>query len=253
MDGTVPPTQNSAKASHADASPPSSSGIDFKWIVERCRAILTDPKATWTAITAESTSVADFYKRFLVVLAALPAIGSFIGFALVGISVPLFGRWRAPFFLQLVSDLGTYALQLLLVYVMGMVLVWLAPRFSGRADQSKAVQLLGYSLVPCYLAGLLMMFGSPILGLISLLTLLYALYLYSLGVGPMLGISEAKKWPFVAVSVITNLVVGFVLTMVFALIVPSPHSPYQTSQQSGIQQASTTASPSSAWVASIAE
>ena len=43
-------------------------------IVTRVKAILTSPKTEWPVIAAETTTVADLYKNYVIILAAIPAI-----------------------------------------------------------------------------------------------------------------------------------------------------------------------------------
>ena len=53
-------------------------------LIERVQAILLRPKQTWPVIAAEPTDAAAIYSRYLVFLAAIPAIAGFIGWTLVG-------------------------------------------------------------------------------------------------------------------------------------------------------------------------
>ena len=45
----------------------------------RVKAILTSPKTEWEVIAAEQTDIPSLYRNYIVILAAIPAICSFVG------------------------------------------------------------------------------------------------------------------------------------------------------------------------------
>ena len=47
--------------------------MDFNKIVARAKAILLTPKTEWPVIADEPATVADLYKNYIIVLAAIPA------------------------------------------------------------------------------------------------------------------------------------------------------------------------------------
>ncbi len=53
-------------------------------IVSRVKAILMTPKTEWPIIAAEATTVADLYKNYVIILAAIPAIAIFIAMSVIG-------------------------------------------------------------------------------------------------------------------------------------------------------------------------
>ena len=63
-------------------------------LVPRVTNILTKPKQEWPVIAGESTDVATLYKEYIVLLAAVPAICSFIGMTVIGVPIPFFGSYR---------------------------------------------------------------------------------------------------------------------------------------------------------------
>ena len=54
-------------------------------IIQRAQDILLKPKATWPQIAAEPASVASIFQQWLLILAAIPALASFIGLSLLGV------------------------------------------------------------------------------------------------------------------------------------------------------------------------
>ena len=55
-------------------------------IVSRVKAILMTPKTEWPVIAAETTTIADLYKNYVIILAAIPAVARFIKMSIIGIA-----------------------------------------------------------------------------------------------------------------------------------------------------------------------
>ena len=53
-------------------------------LVARVKAIALKPKEEWVKIKAETTSVSELFTSYAMILAAIPAVAQFIGFALIG-------------------------------------------------------------------------------------------------------------------------------------------------------------------------
>ena len=56
-------------------------------LVERAKAIILSPKTEWVAIEAEQATIKSIYLEYLLIIAAIPAIASFIGSSLIGYSM----------------------------------------------------------------------------------------------------------------------------------------------------------------------
>ena len=69
-------------------------------VVERAKAILLQPAATWPVIDAEPATVQSIYKDWLILMAASPAVCGFVGMSLVGVG---FG-FRMPIMIGLVRS-----------------------------------------------------------------------------------------------------------------------------------------------------
>ena len=58
--------------------------------VARAKAILLDPATTWAVIEKEADDPAYILSRYVAVLALIPALSSFVGATLIGVT---FRRW----------------------------------------------------------------------------------------------------------------------------------------------------------------
>src|SRR5262249_30201078 len=132
------------------------------------KGILLTPKTEWPVIAAEQTTVADLYKGYLVWLAAIPAVFSFL----------MIARFAPGFaFQQLVL---LYVLTLALMYVMALITDALAPNFGGTRDRVQAMKTVAYASTASCVAGVAQIL--PLLGtLIGIAALVYGIYLLYLG------------------------------------------------------------------------
>ena len=121
-------------------------------IVERARAITLNPAATWPVIEAEKHDAKSLFVPYLLILAAIPAIGSFIGLSLVGMGG--FGfNFRIPVASGLAMMITTYVLSLVMTFGMGWLASALAPTFGGKSDLVQGLKLAVFGGTPMMLAG----------------------------------------------------------------------------------------------------
>lgn len=170
-------------------------------IVSRVKNLLTAPAAEWEKIAGEQTTIKGLYMNYAVILAALPAFGMFVMTALKGAS------FLGYAFAALVSG---YVTSLLMVAAMGFVVDFLAPKFGGTANQQNAFKLCVYSMTPMWLGGLGFIF--PYIGsLVVLAGFLYSLYLFFLGVHPLMKAPQNQAGIFTVVAFVCGILVAVVI------------------------------------------
>lgn len=183
-------------------------------IVQRVQAILIKPKEEWTRIKAEPTTIADLFRSYVLILAAIPAGFQFLGNVLVGKRLPLVGIFRWPVGRALGFAIVSYALSVAAVYVFALIVNELAPTFASVKNLTHALKLAAYSMTPGWLAGVLAI--VPGWWALSVVASLYGLYILYLGFdAPMMETPKDKVPGYMAVS----FVVIFVLYVVFGWIV----------------------------------
>ncbi|KAA0069429.1 Yip1 family protein [Rhodanobacter sp. T12-5] len=189
--------------------------MDFGKIIDRIKNILTTPKTEWPVIAAEPATVNGLYTGYIAILAALPAIASFIKGSLIGHS--LFGvTVRSPVGMGIVGMLLQYLLALVLVYVMALIINALAPTFGGKKDMVQALKTITYAWTASWIAGIAVIL--PWIGMLILIVgLVYAIYLFYLGLPSTMKCPADKAGGYTAVSIVITVVLGWI----FALIVGS--------------------------------
>jgi len=213
--------QNSAENLNSSSGAPGASPIDINAIVSRAKAVMTDPKTCWSAIKAENADIKTLYMKYFLVLAAIPAIARFIGHTIVGVSLPFVGTVRMPFFGSLVQGIFFYGLALGMIYIAGYILNALAPKFEGSTSLNSSIKLAGFAMIPSCIGGALEIYPNPLFWLIGLLLGLYSIYVFYMGIPEMTGVPEAKRLIYLGAAVVANIIVGFVLAAVLAVVTPS--------------------------------
>ena len=173
-------------------------------VIERAQAILLKPTETWPVIDAEPATVGSIYKDWLVIMAAIPAVCGFIGFAFLG-SLFFRGAFVAGLGFLVLSYVGT----LIGAFIMMLIVDALATSFGGTKNQVAAMKLVAFSLTASCVAGIFSLI--PFLGILRLLAACYGIYLFWLGVPVLMKCSRDKATAYTAVVVVIVFVAGIVI------------------------------------------
>ncbi|MGY0611773.1 Yip1 family protein [Luteimonas sp. A501] len=193
---------------------PSRPSIDSASLVARVQAILTSPHTEWPVIAAEDAGIKDLYTRYIMILAAIPAVfgfikGSLIGHSMLGINV------STPILIGLFGMVLGYVLGLVVLYVVAMSVNALAPSFGGRKDQVQALKAVGYAWTAAWVAGIGVVI--PWLGwLVALAGAAYSIYLLYLGLPHTMKCPPEKSLGYTAVSVVITFVLSLILGAILA-------------------------------------
>jgi hypothetical protein len=185
-------------------------------LLERVKGIILNPKNEWNAIQSEQTTTSDVLKSYLIPLALISVIASFIGFGLIG-RTSVIGVHSA----SLVYGLK-YAIIMLLniiisVYLASLVINELAPAFSAVKNYNNAFRLVVYSYTPMLVAGAL--YILPVLSILVFLASIYGLYLLYLGLKPMMQVPDDKAAVYFIVSIIVQIAAYFIIATILSSII----------------------------------
>lgn len=187
-------------------------------IVERAKAITLNPAETWPIIDAEKHDAKSLFVPYLLILAAIPAICSFIGLSVIGMS--MFGfSYRIPIGNGLAMMITTYVLSIVMTFVLGWIISALAPTFGGKSDLVQGLKLAVFASTPMMLAGVLNIL--PALSMIGLLVALYGLYVMYLGLPILMKNPPDKTIPYMVVLVIASIISAVVLFSLSSAFTPS--------------------------------
>jgi hypothetical protein len=178
-------------------------------LIQRVQDILLKPKETWPVIAQEKDDVAAIYKNYLVFLAAIPPVATFLGIYVLGFG--MFGHRMSGFMVSgLTHMIVQYIVSLVLVYGVAFVANELAPSFGGTKDMLSAFKLVAYSSTAGYVGGIFALLGP--LGILALLASLYGIYLMFVGVPILMKVPEDKAPGYTAVLVVIVIVASLVIS-----------------------------------------
>lgn len=115
-------------------------------LTARVKGILLRPKDEWPAIAEEKTTIAELYKGYVAILAAIGPVASIIGMSIVGMSLPYTGTFRMSLTTTVPHAIVQYVLTLIGVYVLAFIIDSLAPAFSGEKKPRPGIQAGGLLL-----------------------------------------------------------------------------------------------------------
>lgn len=184
-------------------------------LITRAAAIIARPRTEWPRIAQEEPNIAAIYLGYVMPLAAIPAIASALGASLIGIELPGMGVIRMEPGQAFVSGAFQYAMQLLTVYVMALVLAWLAPRFGGRGERAAAFKVIAYAWTPAWLAGVFSL--TPALSPLTLLGL-YGVYLIYTGLPVVMNVPQRRALMVTALLILIGITLSALIGGLIAVI-----------------------------------
>lgn len=185
--------------------------MDLKSIFARVKGIIVAPVNEWVAIVNEEKSQKKLLLGYLLPLALVAAVATFIGYTLVGEDNPL-GRIIGPMWGLKYAILELVNL-VLGAYLCAFIVAFFAPGFGAVKNFGKAFSLVVYSYTPMLAAGILNIF--PFLGFVTLLAGIYSLYILYIGLKPMIGVPNEKTTTFFIIVLVAAVVINSVVPMVF--------------------------------------
>lgn len=177
-------------------------------IVERATAVIKKPRETWEIIKAEQTTVKELFASYAAILAVIPAAASFIGFSLVGYSLPG-GHYRVPITAGLVHAILQYVLTLVGAYAVAFIIDALAPKFDSRKDLTAAAKLAVFAATPAWIGGVLAVL--PALTPLILIASLYSLYVLYVGLPMLMETPKEKSLVYFIVVIIASIIVSLII------------------------------------------
>lgn len=185
-------------------------------LIQRVINIITKPKEEWQVVASEKPDIIKLLVGYALILAAIPAIASFIKFGVIGVT---YWGYTSR---SIAGGIQYGLIQLLSAVIGAYVLAWiidlLAPSFDSEKNFGRSLQLSVYSTTPQWLAGILLIFGTS-MSMLVLLVGLYAIYLLAVGMPVLKSTPKEKVVGYVVVTIIAMIVLSFVVALIIGAIV----------------------------------
>jgi len=189
--------------------PPAESGM-----IGRIKRILLEPKTEWARIDVEPDTVGGIFTRWVVPLAAVPALAGMVGALAFGYRA--FGFVYRPSIAEAAGGaVVRYVMALVSIFVLALIIDAIAPNFGGTKSKVQAMKVAAYAATASWLAGIFAI--VPSLGFLGLLGL-YSLYLLYLGLPRLMKVAEDKALPYTLVTIGAAILLAIVVMIVVAPI-----------------------------------
>lgn len=187
--------------------------------VNRIKAILLQPGATWRAIEGEFTKPGALYRGWVLPLAAVAPVCSALGMAVFGLRFPIVGAtFRVPLSTILTLAAVDYLLALAGVFALAQIVNVLAPTFGAQRNDVQALKVAAYGSTAWFVAGV---FGLiPQLAIVAVVLSLYSLYLVFAGVGTVMKPARDQAMGYGIVAVLGAVVVALIVLAIHSAFVP---------------------------------
>ncbi len=179
-------------------------------LVDRVKNIIVSPKTEWEVIAEETPDAGGIFMGYVLPLAAVAAIATFIGTGFIGI------MGFASTTLGIVQGIVSLISTTVAVFATAFIVDALAGSFGSEKNFGRALQLVAYGYTPAWLGGILAIF--PPIAMIGSLFGLYGIYLMYLGFPHMMKTPKDKVVVYMIVTFVILMIVYFVLLSVLTAI-----------------------------------
>jgi len=184
-------------------------------LITRIKNILVSPKTEWQTIDGENDKNVAVLTKYVLLLAAIPALAAFIGYGVIGYSV--YGHHFASVNWGVKQAIIQYITMVGGVYITALVINLLAENFGSKKSFDKAFSLVAYAYTPAFVGGIFYIYHS--LSILASLASIYSLYLLYVGLAPIMKTPDDKRNSYFVVSLLVMvgafIVLGIILASIF--------------------------------------
>ncbi|HLB82030.1 MAG TPA: Yip1 family protein [Gemmatimonadales bacterium] len=178
----------------------------------RAQRLLFQPTEEWATIAGEFSAAGPIYRRFLMPMAAIGPLAATIGTILFGVRSSLAGTYEVSIGDAVTSGVLEYGLNLAGVYALAVIIDTLAAMLGSQKNRVQALKVAAYGCTPYWLGGVVALF--PKLSPIGMLFGLYSIWLFKLGLVPVMKVPRDKGAAYTLLvtvgAVLVVLVIGAV-------------------------------------------
>ena len=180
-------------------------------LINRAKNMLTTPKTEWLVVASETPNPSQIIMGYILPFAVLGAVAAFIGYGIIGfgvLGVRIGGvSWGLYYALTILIN------SIVSLYITAFVVDALAPSFGSEKNMGRSLQLVAYGSTPSLVAGLFQIL--PMLaGIVALAAVVYGIYLWYIGLGPIKKTPDEKRAGYLVVSIIVLIAVYMVLGLI---------------------------------------
>ena len=176
----------------------------------RLQGILFNPAQEWESIRDEKITNLQIFLKYVIWVAALPAIGYLIGVA----------KYES-YLINVRAAIVSYVIGLVSVDLAAYLIHLLAPKFEAQKDVGRALKLVAFGATPVFVAGALNFI--PVVGnFLWLIGAAYCAFLFYAGLPLLLATPLYKLVPFLLVSFVIFVGIYLLLLLVGGFVFDVP-------------------------------
>lgn len=186
---------------------------------DRARRLLVEPRLEWARIDGEPATIESLFKKWVVVLAAIPPVAGALGVLMFGeraygiVTRPSIGE-------AMVAAVTHYLLTVGGVFVLSLVIDSLAPSFGGSKSSIQATKVAAYSMTAAWVAGVVALIPQ-IAWLGVLAGAGYSIYLLYLGLPLLMKVAADKAAAYTVAVAVAAIVLWLMMLAVASMVVSS--------------------------------
>ena len=164
-------------------------------LVDRVKNILVSPRTEWIKIAEEAATPQSIYVPYVLILAAIAPLALLIRSGGAAIA----------------AAIAQYVIALVITFVVALIVDALAPTFGGSKDFTASLKMVAYSYTAPWIAGVFLLLGAGVGGLIGILAAIYAWYTFYLGVPTVKKCPPEKAAGYTIVVVLCGIALAILL------------------------------------------
>lgn len=180
-------------------------------LVTRAKNIMIKPAQEWRVIAGESTDIGALMRNYAAPLSGIAAICQWVGLSV------LFGVIGIGFVRTAMSAAVSWVLGLLSLWIAAIAIEHLAPSFGSRASTVQSLKLVVYASTPLWIVGILTI--VPLLGVLFIVAVIYAVYLFYLGLPSVLDTPADRVVPYMLMSAVVVFIANALVRVATRLVV----------------------------------
>ena len=178
----------------------------------RAAALVVSPRRTWSRIAIEDPVFGALLLGYVVPLAAIGPIATYLALRVIGVAVAPGRLYRASQRVALTNTAESFGFALTGAFLIAGIIVALAPLFGARRDFKRAFAIAAYAYTPLWLAAILLL--DPRAARLQIVAVGDALVLLVLGLIALVGTPPKRALAFAAAIVVAAFACGYLADVV---------------------------------------
>jgi hypothetical protein len=184
----------------------------------RVPSVFLHPRRTWLAVASEQISPGALFFGYILPLAAIGPVATFVALRIVGVRIPAVGVYRAGYAEVFAQAGASFVMALAGAVLVAWIVNQLAPVFGAQRSFARALRVAAYSLTPAWVGAALSAYRP--LAPLQLIAVAYGFYLLYLGLRTVMRAPAGRAIAYAAASIAVSMLTAFAAGSLFWALEP---------------------------------